>query len=101
MKDNRIVYAVGNSKHQHMIKECLELDKIVYESKYIGNSEFYTKAFELNPSNFIFAIDANNGMVAGYVLTTPIDNNTYKNMRTGNFIDTELIKTSNLQKLSP
>ena len=96
---NKIVFVSGKD-YSKMVDGCLMLDKSVYELKYVGRKEFYDKAHQSRPENFIFAIDVSNGKLAGYILATPISKDIYEKMRTGNFIDTELIKSNDILNLS-
>ena len=95
----KIVYVTGN-KYAHMIDECINLDKKVYESKYVGKKDLYITAYAKRAENFIFAIDAESGKLAGYLLTTPINKATYNKMRTGKHIDTKLIESKDIEELS-
>lgn len=95
----KIIYISGK-KYKNKVKECIALDKIVYEDKYVGNEEFYLKSFEVREDNFTFAIDTETGSLAGYVLCTPMDKTVYDHMRSGQYIDTEFIKLNDIKDIS-
>lgn len=95
----KIVYVTG-SKYNHMIDECIKLDEQVYEPKYVGDKNFYTTAHNVRPENIIFAVDASNGRLAGYLLTTPISKAIYQKMKTGEYIDTNLIQNKDIRNIS-
>lgn len=98
-----IVYVCGK-EYVNLIEKCIELDKTVYEDKYIGNLDLYKEAHKKDSNNFIFAIDSTTGELAGYLFSAPIDNKTYSQMKTGYYIDTEIILENNiisLKKESP
>lgn len=91
----QIVYVYGE-KYKHLVSECLKLDAKVYEPKYVGNKDVYEKAYTNNCENFIFAIDVESGKLAGYLMITPLEEETYREMRKGNSIDTTFIKIDNI-----
>lgn len=95
----RIIYVSGK-EYKSKVKECISLDKIVYESKYVGSEHFYQKSFEVRAQNFVFAIDTKTGNLAGYMLCTPVEESIYNDMKTGNFIDTKFIKSSDIKDIS-
>lgn len=94
-----ITYVSGKN-YEDKVKDCIVLDSLVYENKYIGNQDFYIKSFETRCENFIFAIDTENGNLAGYILYTPLNKKTYNDMKTGNYIDTEFIHNKDVVNLS-
>lgn len=94
----KIVYAYG-TKYERLIEECIKLDKSVYENKYVGDLDLYKEAYKKDCNNFIFAIDASTGEVAGYLFAMPIKDEAYEKMRTGCFIDTEAISENDIDSL--
>ena len=94
----KIVYVCG-TKYKGLIEKCIELDKRVYENKYVGDLDLYKEAYKKDCNNFIFAIDTNTGEVAGYLFATPLKDKTYERMRTGFFIDTETISINEIESL--
>lgn len=91
----KINYLSGKEYAELAVK-AIELDKIVYDEKYIGDKSFYKEAHSISPDNFIFALDAEDNSLAGYLLTTPLDEKVYNEMKKGQKIDTEFIKNEDI-----
>lgn len=91
----KIKYVSGKEYENFAIK-AIELDKIVYDKKYIGNESFYKEAHNVSSDNFIFALDTENDSLAGYLLAVPLSEKVYNEMKKGQKIDTEIIKNEDI-----
>lgn len=98
MQIKKINYVSGK-KYGHLIPKAIGLDKVVYDEKYIGRESFYKEAHNVSSDNFIFALDDKNGNLAGYLLTIPLNEETYNEMKKGQQIDTEIIKNEDITPL--
>lgn len=83
---------LSGKEYAEFATKAIELDKIVYDEKYVGNTDFYKEAHSISSDNFIFAVDSEDNSLAGYLLTTPLDEKVYNEMKSGLQIDTEFIK---------
>lgn len=91
----KIIYLSGK-EYEELAVKAIELDKIVYDKKYVGSKSFYEEAHSVSPDNFIFAFDVEDNSLAGYLLTTPLDEKVYNEMKKGREIDTEFIKNEDI-----
>lgn len=71
-----------------MIGDALELDKIVYDEKYVYDYSVCKRIFDMNENMYIMVYDKSNGVLAGYVNYTSLNKKTYDIIKEGLSIDT-------------
>lgn len=78
----------GSRINREMISEAIQLDRISYDDVYqlqVGTCFDY---FEKNNDIYIMAVDNKSGRVIGYINYSPIKEEVYTNLVSGNVIDT-------------
>lgn len=81
------IIADSNVNHK-MISEAIQLDRISYDDIYQLQVETCYDYFEKNSDIYIMAVDEKNGHVIGYINFSPIKETVFKDLISGNTIDT-------------
>lgn len=80
----------SKNKDKELISQCIEIDKMCYEEKYMGTEAIYYSWFEKNNNIFTFAIDRDTYKVVGYMIILSLTSKAYLEMKAGNIIDLSL-----------
>lgn len=82
---------MGSQINHRMISEAIQLDRISYEDIYQLQVETCYDYFEKNSDIYIMAVDEKSGHVIGYINFSPIKETVFKELISGNTIDTVII----------
>ena len=86
--DNRFTVLTGSSITYDDIKEAVELDHMVYDTTYFVEPETCYEWFKVNPDIYVMLRDNSTNKVVAYINISPITEECYDDIRTGQFIDT-------------
>lgn len=78
----------GDRINREMISEAIQLDRISYDDVYQLQVDTCFDYFEKNNDIYIMAVDNESGHVIGYINYSPIKEEVYAELASGNVIDT-------------
>lgn len=84
---------IGHNVTEAMIREAVEIDKLVYKSDYIGDYETCVNWWKKNPQIYIMLEDPQIKRIIGYINAMPINENLYEKIMSGKFIDITIQST--------
>ena len=80
----------GSDVTSQMIKDMIEIDKLVYEPEMQGSEEASLSWIEKNPDIYTYMIDDKTGKVVGYINAMPVSDDLCAKIVNGESLDIEI-----------